>query len=341
MSRRFDVIGLGLACADRLCVVKGMPTLEHGAPLLDYREQGGGPAATAAVAAARLGARVGMVCKVGDDKPGKEILEELASYGIDTSHAIIQKGAKSFVCIVLVRKETGERSFIFGGATLEPIRLDELDRDYITSGRALHTDMVAEPSLQAMQWAREAGMIVSVDCGLPAKGAAWPTLVDVLISPGSHLSAEEALARLAEIEGPSVKIATLGDRGAVGLYVQSPETRLETPGARGAGREPGVRDPSSELDNRDCSSLVPRASSREAAPSGTRQFRIPAYKVPVVDTTGCGDVYHGAFVVAMLQGWDVERCARFASIAAALKATKLGGRSGIPTFEEVMARMGQ
>lgn len=64
-------------------------------------------------------------------------------------------------------------------------------------------------------------------------------------------------------------------------------------------------------------------------------FHQPAFKVKVVDTTGAGDLFHGAFSFGLSQGWDVHRIIAFASAVAALKCTKLGGRAGIPTFSEV------
>ena len=63
---------------------------------------------------------------------------------------------------------------------------------------------------------------------------------------------------------------------------------------------------------------------------GENSFELPAFKVNVVDTTGAGDVFHGAFDYAYLQGWDVKKCARFASGASAIKCTRPGGRAGIP-----------
>jgi len=66
-------------------------------------------------------------------------------------------------------------------------------------------------------------------------------------------------------------------------------------------------------------------------------FHTPAYDVDVVDTTGAGDVFHGAYIVGLLHGWDVRRTAQFATATSALKCTGLGGRRPIPTFDEVMA----
>jgi sulfofructose kinase len=59
----------------------------------------------------------------------------------------------------------------------------------------------------------------------------------------------------------------------------------------------------------------------------------PAFKVEVVDTTGCGDVFHGAFAAALARGQSIDKAVRVANGSAALKATKLGGRAGIPDLE--------
>ena len=68
-------------------------------------------------------------------------------------------------------------------------------------------------------------------------------------------------------------------------------------------------------------------------------FQYPAYNVPVVDTVGCGDVYHGAFLAGLLQGWGGKRVAQFASAVSAIKATRIGGRAGIPNMETVLKFM--
>ncbi|NLO83121.1 MAG: carbohydrate kinase family protein [Clostridiales bacterium] len=68
---------------------------------------------------------------------------------------------------------------------------------------------------------------------------------------------------------------------------------------------------------------------------GDKYFKIPAFKVEVMDTTGAGDVYHGAFIYGLLQGWDVEYTARFSSAVSAIKCTRVGGRAGIPDVPTV------
>jgi ribokinase len=68
-----------------------------------------------------------------------------------------------------------------------------------------------------------------------------------------------------------------------------------------------------------------------------RVVRAAPIEVPVVDTTGAGDVYHGAFIYGMLENWPLERKMRFASVAAGLKCRHLGGRAGIPELSEVLS----
>jgi len=70
---------------------------------------------------------------------------------------------------------------------------------------------------------------------------------------------------------------------------------------------------------------------------GSDRGRMPAFEVEVVDTTGAGDCFHGAFCVGVVHGWPLERTLEFASAAAALKCRKLGGRAGLPTMDEVEA----
>jgi ribokinase len=71
-----------------------------------------------------------------------------------------------------------------------------------------------------------------------------------------------------------------------------------------------------------------------------RLFRSPGFPVKVVDTTGAGDVFHGAFIYGLIKRWSLRRTARFANACAAMKCRKLGGRAGIATLDEVESFMG-
>jgi sugar/nucleoside kinase (ribokinase family) len=61
----------------------------------------------------------------------------------------------------------------------------------------------------------------------------------------------------------------------------------------------------------------------------------PAYPVNPVDTTGCGDVFHAGFTYGLVKGWEVDKCLDFAAWAAAMVSLKLGGRTSIPTLEQM------
>jgi sulfofructose kinase len=66
-----------------------------------------------------------------------------------------------------------------------------------------------------------------------------------------------------------------------------------------------------------------------------RLLTSPAFKVPIADTTGAGDVFHGAFIYGLLQAWPLEEIIRFAHAVAAMKCMQIGARRGIPTLSEV------
>lgn len=65
-------------------------------------------------------------------------------------------------------------------------------------------------------------------------------------------------------------------------------------------------------------------------------IKVPAIEVNAVDTTGAGDVFHGAYIYGVLQGWELEKILRFATIVAGLKCRKIGGRAGIPSLQEAL-----
>jgi sugar/nucleoside kinase (ribokinase family) len=66
-------------------------------------------------------------------------------------------------------------------------------------------------------------------------------------------------------------------------------------------------------------------------------IQVPGFQVDVVDTTGAGDAFHGAFLYGLLQGWELECTATFANAVAAINCTHLGGRVGLPSLSEVEA----
>lgn len=81
---------------------------------------------------------------------------------------------------------------------------------------------------------------------------------------------------------------------------------------------------------------VTRGEEGSAAIWNGEVFEFPAYEIEAVDSTGAGDVFHGAFIYGILQSWSIGRCMRFANAAGGLACTRLGARAGIPAIEEVL-----
>jgi sulfofructose kinase len=307
MAKDLQVIGLGLATLDVLMRLKDMPTWEHGARLNEFRFDGGGLVGTAMVASARLGARVGFIGTAGTDDAADLKLKSMVECGIDLSHLARRPGPEDQVVIVLVHAETGER--VFAGMEQwrrQPLRADEIDREYIVSADYLHIDgFHHEAALQAARWMHEAGKTVVMD-GSKTRGPVRDThrelirYVDVLITG----------------EGYARGLTAIDDVWAAGKAVLQlgPRIFCETVGAAGS---------------------YTIAAADQGRPGDS--FHTPAFEVDVVDTTGAGDVFHGAYIVGLIHGWIPRQCAQFSAAVSAIKCTKLGGRAGIPSFDETLA----
>jgi sugar/nucleoside kinase (ribokinase family) len=243
----FDVVGFGVNALDLVGVTDGFPAPDTKAPLLEFDVQGGGMVATAAVACARLGLRTRYIGKVGGDFWSRLSLRTLSKEGIDVRHVIRVKGGPGHVSLVLADRATGARTLFFRRPSTYAIRPEELDRQALTAGRLLHVDGVdAAAALQAVRWAREAGMRVTMDGERIVEGIeeVWP-LADLLVcNPGfvrattGHAALEDGLRDLAD-RGPARVAITLAGEGAVGLeggrWVRAPGFQVEIVDTNGAG----------------------------------------------------------------------------------------------------------
>jgi sulfofructose kinase len=297
----YDIVGVGLAVLDVLIRLKDMPAWEQGTRLSAFRLDGGGPVGTAMAAAARLGARVAYIGTAGTDVAAEIKLRELERYGVDLRHVVRRPGPESQVVLVFVHEETGERVFA-GLQTMESSLLqpEELDREAIASARYLHLDgFHPAAALRAAKWMREAGGKVVLD----AARQTGPV-------PGH-------LRRLI----PYVDILISGSG-----FVPALTGKDDIWEAGEAALESGP-------------AIVVQTEGAEGSYTVTAQerFHMPAFPVDVLDTTGAGDVFHGAFIVGLLQGWPLRQIAAFATAVAALKCTQLGGRAGVPCFDDAVA----
>ncbi len=222
MRPAFDIIGIGVCTVDYMATVPRLPRRNENMAALNYARAPGGLAAIALVAAARLGARAKIITRLGDDDVGEYIRSALEAESLDTSDIVVQPGSDSHVSVILVDAPTGERSIITRPPTGAPISPADIRREDITSARILFVDAVNDATMQAARWAREAGVDVALDPGMPYD-AMKPLLPFVNLPIVGEAWARawlpdeppEAVARRLHEDGAEIAAVTLGERGAV------------------------------------------------------------------------------------------------------------------------------
>lgn len=265
----------------------------------------GGKGANQAVAAARLGARVAMVGRVGEDAFGRQLVESLRRDGVDAAHVHADGGAATGVAFIGVDQDGRNMIMVASGANLRLLPADvDAAHDTIVRARVLllQLEVPIETTLRAAAMAKAAGVLVCLD---PAPAAPLPdalyACVDVItpneveaeiltgVEVHSFADAERAVEALRR-RGPRVAVVKLGDRGA---FYAGPE-----------GRGP-----------------------------------VPAVRTRVVDTTAAGDAFTAAMGVALGEGRGVAEAAAFAGSVAGIKVTRMGAQVGMPARAEVEAAM--
>lgn len=294
-DRRFDAIGLGIGFADYLGIVPGYPEPGAKCRMRTFSRQGGGLVPTALVALARLGAAVSYLGKLGTDALSNFVLDELNKDGVDTSHVCIDDNVSSGFAFVIVDEATGERTVVWTNEKVRQPRPEELSREFATSARFLLVEGYAiGPALTLAQWARESGTTRVV---LDAENTDEPRM-DEIISVTDVLIVPESFGL--EFSGK-----TSPESASEALLDMGPSIVVLTQGDKGC-----------------------------LCRTAEQCFHRGAFKVDVADTTGCGDVYHGAFTYGLLQDWELTVVAEFANAAGALNCRALGGRTAAPTFAE-------
>jgi sulfofructose kinase len=227
---------------------------------------------------------------------------EMAAYGVDVSHFRLLPDGRSSTSAVIVSHD-GERIIVnYPGANLDAAP-GWLPLQEVSSLHAVHTDI---------RWVEGARAILQA-----ARTAGIPSVLD----------AETANAAAFAAVLPWVDHAIFSEPG---LRAFAGADSLDSDANRRAALT-RARD------------LGCRIAAVTRGPKGTLWLddhglhHQPAFAVEVVDTTGAGDVFHGAYAVALGEGRDVAYAMRFASAVAALKCTRQGGRAGIPDRVEVDA----
>jgi ribokinase len=203
------VLCLGLNASDHLCRVPGFPQRGGKLRMSELVFSGGGQAATAACALARLGHRVAYAGVCGDDEPGRQVAPLLERFGVEPLGLVLKPGTRSQQALILVEEKTAERTIIWFRDQDCHMNPADLDPDLITQCRVLHLDgHFIEASLQAARLAREAGVVVSLDGERVFPGTMeLVSLCDVVVG------SEDFAQRLTGLTDPQAALAALADLG--------------------------------------------------------------------------------------------------------------------------------
>jgi sulfofructose kinase len=294
----FDCIGFGMNAIDYLSILDPYPKLDEKVEVIESSMQGGGPVPTAMVTLARLGAKVAYIGKIGNDPEGRFIKEQLDKEGVNTDYLIVDKKSKTSKAFIWVDKKSGKRTVALDKIKLIPTKVNELKFLNSISTRFLHIDgRESEINIFLAQWAKRLGAKVSLDVGSLRTDAepAFPFVNHLIVS-------KRFACGFTKLSDPLLTCKELMKKGF--------ETVVVTIGEDGCI----------------CGSSRGRTD---------KIFHSPSFSVKVVDTTGAGDVFHGAFIYGLLEKWDLKKTAKFANACAAMKCRKLGGREGIPDLAEV------
>ncbi len=290
------LISCGIVTWDWLFRVDEIPTTPIKIAAQDCVGTGGGMAASAACAMARLGGEVEFWGRCGDDAIGDDILADMRTYGVRVDRVRRIAGYASPVAAILIDKR-GERLIV-------PYYDPALDQDpaWLPIGDVARADGLMvdarwpRGAARALAAARDAGKIAMLDADLAPR-----QVLDSLLACATHAVWSEVALR--DWSGKATPEA--------GLHA----VRRSFDGFLGVTvGEHGFR----WLD-------------------GDAIRSAPAPAVEAVDTLAAGDVFHGAFLLALAEGKPIAQAARFANVAAAFKCRKFGSRTTTPTRAEVDA----
>lgn len=298
-----DVVGLGLNATDTVIRVRQFPALGGKERLLSSSMQAGGQIATALVTCQRLGLRTRYVGKLGDDIGGRFQLASLRREGMDLRYLRVARHTPNQLAYIIVDEATGERTVFWDRHARLAITPPELRPEAFRGARALLLD----------------GCDVEA-CFTAARWARAQGIPVVADLDTVYKKVEKLFPYIDYLVASANFLPALtGDN--------DPFRVLEY-----MAREFGMAAPGMTL-GRDGALVLWKG----------RYHYSPGFVVETVDTTGAGDVFHGAFVYGLISGWEMPRTLDFANALAGLNCTALGARGGISTRAkaEKLLRTGQ
>jgi len=297
MSGPFDVVGVGLNATDTLILAPHFPEYAGKAPFTEELLSPGGQVASAIVTCQRLGLRTKYIGTIGDDARGDLQMRSLIEEGVNVDHVQLRLGCPNQSAYIVVDQRTGERTVFWRRD--ESLRIDpaQIEPEQIACARLLHIDGHDTAAVE------RAARI--------ARQAGMPVTVDV----DSVYHGFEGVLRWVDylIASSEFPVQWTNERDPF----RALELIQQEYGLKVAAMTLGAYGALAYSEGRFCYS--------------------PAFVVNCVDTTGAGDVFHGAFCWAVLENLSLEDCLEFSNAMAALNCTALGARGGIATRAQALA----
>ena len=291
----FDIVGIGLNATDTMILVPRFPAYAGKEPFLGEWPSPGGQVASAMVACAQLGLRTKYIGTVGDDWRGEMQMESLRGSGINLDHVQIRRGVANQSAYIVIDQSTGERTVFWRRPEELTLTPEEIEPEMITCAKLLHIDGHDTPAVE------KAARI--------ARANGIPVTVDV---DTIYHGFDRVLASVDYLVTSSEFPVRWTNR-------TDPFDALEA-----IQKEYGMRVAAMTLGAQGC-----------LARFEGRFHYSPAFVVNCLDTTGAGDLFHGAFCYAVLKGMSLPDTLEFSNAMAAMNCTEYGARGKVGTLAEV------
>jgi len=294
---KLDVVGFGALNLDRLFQVNQIACKDEEGQIKNLHESCGGSAANTIIGLARLGLDTGLIGKIGSDREGETLLDNLQNEDVDI-HGIIKSsnGRSGTVHGYVDRK--GERALYVDPGVNDTITIQEIDPEYASNTRLLHITSFVGKSIQAQEELLdniEDQITVSLDPGMIYASKGIKALKKILQRTNVLLINQNELDLLLRSrKDQDTKINTLLNYGIEILVIKQ--------GKKGC--------------------LVT---------DGVKTYLLDAYDVDCRDTTGAGDAFNSGFIYGFLEGKNIEESAMLGNFVASCCVQELGATTGLPS----------
>jgi sulfofructose kinase len=294
---KVDLVGVGLNATDTVIPLSTYPARGSKTEYTTVSTLPGGQVATTVVACQHWGLRTRYIGKLGDDLAATLHREAFSHAGPDTGvdTRIITVPGAPSAQSLILVDAQGERTVLIRRDERLALHPADLDRDSIINARALHVD--------------------GYDTEAAILAATW--------------AREAGIPVIADLDELYPNVEALLSNVDYLIVSRDFPSRLTA--------EPDLEQALRKMQRRYSCRLAAATLGQEGvlAFDGHRLLHTPAFCVPVVDTTGAGDIFHAGFIYAMLQDWPLDRQLEFACAAAALNCTAVGARGGIHSLDDI------